>query len=139
MPNDGPQWYTIKDAAAYLDVGEPTIYRWMRDGRITFRKIGDSTRFLQQDLDALVQVHPSERDVDAVRQICPSCHFDELIQGRVQGTGRVYFTPENTSFWSFRTNNVETRASMCPRCGVITWFGDTEELERLPQGKGESA
>ena len=39
------KWYSIGEAAEYLDVGEPTLYRWMRDGKITFRKVGDSTRF----------------------------------------------------------------------------------------------
>ncbi len=32
-----PEWFTIKDAAAYLEIGEPTIYRWMRDGQMTYR------------------------------------------------------------------------------------------------------
>src|SRR5262245_32333444 len=41
------KWYSIREAAEYLDVGEPTIYRWMREGKITFRKVGDSTRFWQ--------------------------------------------------------------------------------------------
>ena len=27
------KWYSIREAAEYLDVGEPTIYRWMRDGQ----------------------------------------------------------------------------------------------------------
>ena len=45
------KWYAIGEAAEYLDVGEPTLYRWMREGKITFRKVGDSTRFWQEDLD----------------------------------------------------------------------------------------
>ena len=55
-------WYSIKEAAEYLEIGEPTLYRWMRDRKITFRKVGDSTRFLQEDLDAVVEVFHSERD-----------------------------------------------------------------------------
>ena len=46
------KWYSIREAAAYLEIGEPTLYRWMRENKITFRKVGDSTRFLQADLDA---------------------------------------------------------------------------------------
>ena len=57
--SDRPDWFTIKEAADYLQIGEPTLYRWMRDGKITFRKVGDSTRFLQEDLDAVVVVHQS--------------------------------------------------------------------------------
>ena len=30
------KWYFIGDAADYLDVGEPTLYRWMREGKITY-------------------------------------------------------------------------------------------------------
>ena len=29
-------WYSIKEAAEYLEIGEPTLYRWMRDRKITF-------------------------------------------------------------------------------------------------------
>ena len=36
------KWYSIREAAEYLDVGEPTLYRWMREGKITYRKVGDS-------------------------------------------------------------------------------------------------
>ena len=25
------RWYSIKEAAEFLDVGEPTLYRWMRE------------------------------------------------------------------------------------------------------------
>lgn len=125
------KWYSIKEAAGYLSVGEPTIYRWMRDGRITFRKVGDSTRFLQEDLDSMVEVHPSERDVGRVTRFCPACHHDELVEGVVQGTGLNYFRPAKTGFWSFATANVKTTAWMCPRCGVITWIGDVSKLSRV--------
>jgi excisionase family DNA binding protein len=40
-----PKWFSIKEAAEYLDVGEPTLFRWMRDGKITYRKVGDSGSF----------------------------------------------------------------------------------------------
>lgn len=140
MIEQRPRWFTIKTAAAYLDVGEPTIYRWMREGKITFRKVGDSTRFLKPDLDAVIQVHPSHRDVDQVTEFCPACHHTELVSGRVQGTGLVYFRPEKAKFWTFRTNNVDTQARMCARCGVIVWVGDVEQLAalRLQQRKDDN-
>ena len=72
-------WYSIKEAAEYLEIGEPTLYRWMRDRKITFRKVGDSTRFLQEDLDAVVEVFHSERDAEQVKQVCPVCHGTELL------------------------------------------------------------
>ena len=84
-------WYSIKEAAEYLEIGEPTLYRWMRDRKITFRKVGDSTRFLQEDLDAVVEVFHSERDAEQVKQVCPVCHGTELLPGRLRSTGLLYF------------------------------------------------
>ena len=77
------KWYSIREAAEYLDVGEPTLYRWMREGKITFRKVGDSTRFWQEDLDSVMQVSYSARDLDKAREVCPVCHHDELVEGKV--------------------------------------------------------
>ena len=126
-----PQWFTIKDASAYLAVGEPTLYRWMREGRITYRKVGDSTRFLQEDLDALVEIHPSERDTPRAREYCPACHHDELVEGQIRSTGLLYFHPRHTRFWTLQDSNVPVRARMCTRCGTIAQFGDTEKLSML--------
>jgi excisionase family DNA binding protein len=138
------KWYSIREAAEYLDVGEPTLYRWMRDGKITFRKVGDSTRFWQEDLDSVMQVFHSAKDLDQVREVCPICRHDELVEGKVRGAGQVYFVPKKTKFWTFKDSFVETTAQMCTRCGAITWFGDTNKLSKLrvesPQkSKKESA
>jgi len=125
------KWYSIGEAAEYLDVGEPTLYRWMRDGKITFRKVGDSTRFWQEDLDAVMQVFHSAQDAAKVREVCPICRHDELVEGKVRGTGLVYFVPKKTKFWTFKDSYVETTARMCTRCGAIAWFGDTGKLGQL--------
>jgi excisionase family DNA binding protein len=125
------KWYSIGEAAEYLDVGEPTLYRWMRDGKITFRKVGDSTRFWQEDLDSVMQVFRSDQDVDKVRDVCPICRHDDLVEGKVRGTGLVYFVPKKTKFWTLKDSFVETTARMCMRCGAVTWFGDTVKLAKL--------
>jgi len=125
------KWYSIREAAEYLDVGEPTLYRWMRDGKITYRKVGDSTRFWQEDLDSVMQVFHSEKDVEAARKICPACHHDEMVEGRVRGAGLVYFVPKKTKFWTLKDSFVETKARMCTRCGAIALYGDTSKLEKL--------
>ena len=135
--NEKPHWFSIKEAAQYLDIGEPTLYRWMREGQITYRKVGDSTRFWREDLDAVMQVYHSSRAVEKVKTLCPLCHHDELVEGRVQGTGLVYFRPEKTKFWTFKDSNVETQARMCTRCGAILWFGDTTKLTAL-KAEGEA-
>ncbi len=141
MAWEKPNWMSIKDAADYLSVGEPTIYRWMRDGRITFRKVGDSTRFLQQDLDAMVELHPSEKDAQIVRQLCPVCHHDGLAEGRIQSTGLIYFRPDHkkTRFWTYLDANVPLQARMCTQCGAISLFGDTDKLQKLQVDKAAAA
>jgi excisionase family DNA binding protein len=126
-----PKWYSIREAAEYLDVGEPTLYRWMREGKITYRKVGDSTRFWQEDLDSVMQVFHSERDLDKAREVCPVCRHTELVEGRVRGAGLVYFVPKKTRFWTLKDSFVDTNARMCTRCGAISWFGDTAKLAKL--------
>jgi len=125
------KWYSIREAAEYLDVGEPTIYRWMREGKITFRKVGDSTRFWQEDLDSVMQVFHSARDLDKAREVCPVCRHDDLVEGKVRGAGLVYFVPKKTKFWTLKDSFVETKARMCTRCGAVAWFGDTAKLANL--------
>ena len=126
-----PRWLSIKDAAEYLDVGEQTLYRWMREGKITHRKVGDSIRFLQEDLDAAVHVFPSEKDADQIREFCPFCHHPEVIEGMVQSTGRVVFRPKKTHFWTFQEAYVNVEARMFPRCGGVFMLGDTSKLKKL--------
>lgn len=133
--DEKPDWYTIKDASAYLDIGEPTIYRWMRENKITYRKVGDSTRFLKEDLDGVVKVFPSNRDIQLAHELCPYCHHTEMAEGRMQSTGRMHFYPSKTKFWTYHTSDVETRARMCTRCGGISLMGDSEKLTALRKDK----
>jgi excisionase family DNA binding protein len=125
------KWYSIREAAEYLDVGEPTLYRWMREGKMTFRKVGDSTRFWQEDLDSVMQVSYGTNDLDKARAVCPVCRHDELVEGKVRGTGLVYFVPKKTKFWTLKDSYVETTGRMCTRCGAISWYGDTAKLAKL--------
>ena len=138
------KWYSIREAAEHLDVGEPTLYRWMREGKITYRKVGDSTRFWQEDLDSVMQVFHSGKDLDRAREACPVCRSTELVEGKVRGTGLVYFVPNKTKFWTLKDSYVDTKSLMCLRCGAISWFGDTVKLASLriqpaPSDKKESA
>jgi len=125
------KWFSIQEAADYLDVGEPTLYRWMREGKITFRKVGDSTRFWQEDLDAVMEIFHSAKDLDKAREVCPVCRHDDLFEGKVRSTGLTYFVPKKTKFWTLKDSFIETKAKMCARCGAIVWFGDTDKLARL--------
>jgi excisionase family DNA binding protein len=125
------KWYSISEAAEYLDVGEPTLYRWMREGKITYRKVGDSTRFWQEDLDSVMEVFRSVKDADKAREVCPVCHHGEMVEGKVQGTGLNYFVPKKARFWTLKDSFVGTSVWMCTRCGAISWFGDTANLAAL--------
>ncbi len=125
------RWYSIKEAAEYLDVGEPTLYRWMREGKITYRKVGDSTRFWQEDLDSVMQVFHSRRDVEKAREVCPICHHDELLEGSLQSREQNQFYPKKTKFWTLKMSNIPTTARMCARCGAVVLFGDTAKLASL--------
>jgi excisionase family DNA binding protein len=138
LDSDSPKrWYSIQEAAQFLDVGEPTIYRWMRENKITYRKVGDSTRFWREDLEAVMQIFPSDRDLDKARERCPICGHPELVTGRVRTTGLNYFTPAATRFWTLKDSFVTTTARMCTRCGAIAWFGDTEKLAKLRKRSAE--
>src|SRR3954465_5342678 len=106
LPNK-TQWYSIPEAAEYLDVGEPTLYRWMREGKITFRKVGDSTRFWQEDLDAVMEVFHSDKEVEKVKKVCPYCHHAELVEGVFRTTGLNWFQPKKTKFWTLKDSSIE--------------------------------
>ena len=135
-----PHWFGIKEAADYLDIGEPTLYRWMRENQITFRKVGDSTRFLQEDLDSAIKVFRSKRDLEKVRGVCPLCSGEDLVEGFVQSTGRLYFKLKEAKFWTLKENSVPTSARLCRRCGGISFFGDLAVVEELidAQEKGDA-
>lgn len=126
-----PPWFGIKEAAEYLDIGEPTLYRWMREGQITYRKVGDSTRFLKEDLDSAIKVFRCERDLQRVRGACPVCKAEELVDGFVQSTGRLYFKLKEAKFWTLKENSVPTTARLCRKCGAISFYGDLDAVEEL--------
>src|SRR5687768_15961506 len=140
IPPEKPHWFSIKEAAAYLDIGEPTLYRWMREGQITFRKVGDSTRFLQEDLDSALKVFRSKRDVEKIRGKCPACHEEGLAQGVVQSTGRLYFKLREAKFWTLKENALSSKARLWRRCVPISLHGELSLLEELSdaQEKGDA-
>jgi excisionase family DNA binding protein len=128
-----PHWFSIKEAAEYLDIGEPTIYRWMREGKITYRKVGDSTRFWQEDLDSVMEVFHSDKNLENAKKVCPLCHVGELVEGAFRTTGLNYFQPKKTKFWTLKDSNISSEAYMCTRCGAIQLFGDVKKLNDLKE------
>jgi len=54
MPDE---WMTLAEAAAYLKLSKPSIYRFTSEGRLPFYKLAGagSRRFKRSDLDALLE------------------------------------------------------------------------------------
>ena len=130
-PGAPKRWYTVPEAAAYLGISEPTIFRWMRDRRLSFVKIGGATRFTQEGLDALVEKTTGSMEAEAAAGRCAACGHSVLVEGNLQGTGRLYFRPEKTRFWVFAEALVPTRARVCTACGHIQLHADASKLKRL--------
>lgn len=127
----GQRWYTIHDAAEYLGVSEPTIFRWMKEGTLSFYKIGGSTRFSREILDAVVEKTTGSKEAEAAAGRCLACGHTVLIEGTFRGAGKMYFRPNRTKFWTFDESMVPTAARVCAACGTIQIRADTEKLNRL--------
>ncbi len=65
------------------------------------------------------------------RDECLWCESKNLADGKLQSSGRVYFVPAQTKFWTFDTSMVEVRARVCVDCGYIDLYADTSKLKRL--------
>ena len=126
-----PSWFTVTEAADYLDVSEPTIYRWMKDGLLSFYKIGGATRFSQEGLDAVIQKSTGRKEAEAAAGRCAACGHGVLLEGRLQGTGRLYFKPSKAGSWVLEESLVPTTAYVCPACGHVQLRADTAKLKRL--------
>jgi excisionase family DNA binding protein len=52
-----PDWLTLDEAAAYLKVSKPTLYRYCESGALRFYKLAGTgyRRFIKEDLDALME------------------------------------------------------------------------------------
>ena len=124
-------WLTIQEAADYLKVSKPTIYRWMRAGRLTFYKMGNSTRFKRDHIDAVASKNTGQPEAEEARRKCSVCGNEDFVVGRVRSTGRVYFQPEKTRFFISTDSWVSTDALACTACGHVDLFADPEKLTKL--------
>ena len=52
--------FNKKQAGDYLGVGTGTIDRWMKEGLISYNKIGSKVHFTHSDLDAKIQSYPTQ-------------------------------------------------------------------------------
>lgn len=134
-----PRWYTVSEAANYLGVSQPTIFRWMKQGSISFNKIGGSTRFSRENLDAVVEKTTGQREAEACAARCASCGHRELAEGQLQGIGNLYFRPARAKFWVLEEALVPTRCRVCTACGYIQMHAETAKLRRLIRPEQEGA
>ena len=125
------RWYSIPEAAEYLQISQPTIFRWMRDGILSFYKVGGATRFSKEGLDAVIEKTVGRKEAEAAAGRCAACGHSVLIEGRLRGAGRLYFQPDKTKFWHFGDSFVPTRARVCAACGYVQLHADTDKLTRL--------
>jgi excisionase family DNA binding protein len=132
------RWYSVPEAAHYLGVSEPTIFRWMKDSQLSFYKIGGATRFTQEGLDAVIEKTTGSKEAEAAAGRCAACGHSVLVEGRLRGAGRLYFQPVETKFWTFEESLVPTRARVCTACGHIQLHAETAKLHRLLPGEKEA-
>lgn len=128
---DDNDWLTVKEAADYLKVSEQTIFRWMRQGKVSFFKFGASTRFRRSNLDIVAEKTTGDAEGVQAAARCAVCGHSKLIPGRIRSTGRVYFQVGKARFFVMSENMVPVKAQSCPACGHIQLFAETEKLNRL--------
>ncbi len=129
-------WYSIPEAAEYLGISQPTLFRWMKQGLVSFYKVGGSTRFAKEGLDAVIEKTTGRKEAEAAAGRCAACGHSMLVEGRLQGTGRLYFLPEKTKFWVFADSSVPTHAKVCTACGFIQLNADVTKLNKLKPDDG---
>ena len=124
-------WLTIQEAADHLKVSKPTIYRWMRAGRLTFYKMGKSTRFRRDQIDTVAHKTTGQPEAAEAKRKCSVCGNEEFVTGRIRSTGRVYFQPQKTKFFVSTDSLVATEAAACTACGHVDLFTDPDKLTHL--------
>ncbi|MHC4914508.1 MAG: helix-turn-helix domain-containing protein [Planctomycetota bacterium] len=124
-------WLNTREAAEYLGVSEPTIFRWMREGRVSFFKLGGSTRFKRENLDMVARKVTGKEEGEGQRTRCAVCGHGYLLAGSVRSTGKVYFQPQRTKFFVLADSMIGVTASACPACGHVQMFADTGKIGKL--------
>lgn len=61
---------------------------------------------------------------------CQRCGGTQLEPGTLGSSG-VVFRPQNTKFFSLKTNDIVLKANMCVECGHVEFVGDPRALQSL--------
>ena len=86
---ENPAWLTMPEACDYLKVSEQTLFRWMRTGKVSFYKVGKSTRFKKEILDLAVEKVVGRPEGEVLSERCAVCGHSRLIEGKVTSTGNI--------------------------------------------------
>ena len=127
----GDDWLTVKEAARYLKVSEATIFRWMKSGKLTYCKFGNSTRLRRSFLDEMAEKVAAANEETRLVPRCSVCGHTELVPGKLRSTGVTYFQPDQARFWVLAESLVPTRALVCAACGHVELFADAPRIDKL--------
>lgn len=72
LAGSGPR-HAVRQAVQYLGVGQPTIFRWMKEGLLSFQAAGGSTRFSQEGLEAVIEETRGRKEAEAAAGRCAAC------------------------------------------------------------------
>lgn len=64
QPEEQQEWYTPQEAARYLRLSVPTVYRLTANGLLAAYFVGRSRRYRRADLDALPQRRTTPREAN---------------------------------------------------------------------------
>ncbi len=78
------RWFTIKEAADYLGISQPTLFRWMKEGTLSFYKVGGATRFSQEGLDAVIEKSTGEKEAQQAAGRCVACQVEQDRQSPIE-------------------------------------------------------
>ena len=127
----GTKWYSVQEAADYLEVSQATIFRWMKEGTLSFYKVGGATRFSREGLEVLFEKTTGTKEAGAIASRCAACGHSVLVDGQIRGAGKLYFRPAKSAFWVLAEAMVPTHARVCAACGYIHLHADTAKLKKL--------
>ena len=111
----------------------------MRDGTLSFFKLGGATRFRRENLDLVARKVTGKEEGAQRAARCAVCGHGFLLPGNVRSTGKIYFMPEKTKFFVLSESVVDVTAQACPACGHVEMFADTSKLAKLMKEKDAEA
>ena len=64
-------------------------------------------------------------------RICPGCGGTRLHEGTLQDHQYLYFRMKSTKFFTLRSSSVRLTAAICADCGLVSAFGDVDQIRAI--------